>query len=84
MTFTKGKSGNPGGRPKTDPKVKAMFDKRVPVAIKAIDAALAGDDIDVALKAAQIVFDRSMGKPLQSTEITGANAGPLVAVIKDA
>jgi hypothetical protein len=34
MTFVKGQSGNPGGRPKVDPEVKTLLDEMTPEAIK--------------------------------------------------
>jgi hypothetical protein len=36
MRFVKGKSGNPGGRPKLDPEVKALLQEFTPVAIKTL------------------------------------------------
>ena len=55
MAFTKGKSGNPSGRPKTDTaNLKPLLVKHgEPVLQKVIDAALEGD-----LTACKLVLDR--------------------------
>ncbi len=71
MTFVKGKSGNPSGRKKEDPVVKEMFSKYLPDAIKAVETCLKDDNPSIRLKAADIIFDRSLGKPAQAVEHSG-------------
>jgi hypothetical protein len=38
MPFVKGKSGNPGGRPKVNPEVQALLDEYTPEAIRTLGA----------------------------------------------
>ena len=44
--------------------------ERIPRAWAAVDRALTGDGDPIAIKAAQIVFDRAWGKPFQDTRST--------------
>lgn len=71
MPFKPGQSGNPLGKPKVPEEVMAMWSKLVPEAIKAVQACLASDDLELRLKAANVVLDRKFGKPAQSVEATG-------------
>ena len=67
-----GVSGNPNGRKKTDPELKAAFEAACPDAVAALvkivrrvdDSTKDGDVI----KAAQIIIERVMGKPIQTVE----------------
>lgn len=68
MPFVKGKSGNPGGRVKMDPAIKAMFEAKGPDAFEVIARHLNDGDPKVALQAAQIILDRAYGKVPQAIE----------------
>ena len=76
--FVKGKSGNPSGRPKKDPIAHELFSKRVSQAIAAVDACLASDDLELRLRAAEVVFARVWGKPPQAVALTDADGDSLI------
>jgi hypothetical protein len=80
FAWQKGQSGNPNGRPK-----KKLVDECLEELLEATDSehakslaisllakALAGDT-----KAAQLVAERTQGKPSQKVEVTGADGGPV-------
>jgi hypothetical protein len=73
MPFEKGKSGNPGGRPKEAPEVKALARKHGPEAINKLVKHMRGRDPRVAVMAAQAVLDRGFGKPHQSMDISSGD-----------
>ena len=68
VTFVRGKSGNPGGRPKAALDVQALARQHTPAAIAALVAALKNERERV--PAAQALLDRAWGKPLQPTDVT--------------
>jgi len=80
MAFEKGKSGNPGGRPKEAAEVKALARKHGPEAIKKLVDLLRGTDARVAKAAADSLLDRAYGKPAQA--VTGDDGGPLEHVVQ--
>jgi hypothetical protein len=73
--FKKGQSGNPSGRPKAPQYAKEELEKLLPLAIKAVRAVLDGTDETAKaadkMKAADMVFDRNLGRPLQALEMNG-------------
>ena len=79
MKFEKGKSGNPGGRPKESQELKAIFLAACPGAIEKLIALLDSADPDLRLKAIKEVLDRSLGKAAQA--ITGEGGGPVQVVV---
>jgi hypothetical protein len=79
VAFVKGKSGNPGGRPKLPENIMsradalAAFARLQPKALAAIEACLDSDDDKVRLRAAELVTERNLGRipeaqPLQPDE----------------
>jgi hypothetical protein len=64
--WTRGRSGNPGGRPKLPEEVKAQIRGLAPLAIAALAKALESDDERVVVAAATQILDRGYGKPAQT------------------
>lgn len=77
MTFTKGKSGNPGGRPKKDPEFQKALKKLEPSALATIKEAISGPDGTAALQAAKFVIEQLHGKAPQAMEVSGPEGGPV-------
>ena len=70
MPFVKGKSGNPGGRPKEENGVRTAARSHGMAAINKLVELMNGDDMRVAVSASQALLDRGFGKPSQSMEMT--------------
>lgn len=84
MAFQKGKSGNPGGRPKDKPwadalRLALMADdkKRLRAIAEKCTAAAEGGD----MQAIKEIGDRLDGKPTQGLEHTGEDGEPIKVVI---
>jgi len=82
--FRPGVSGNPNGRPRKPPEVRAVelatrqsldahLEKRLGNALKVLDNALKSADDVLALRAAVDVFDRVGGRAVQKVEQTITN-----------
>jgi hypothetical protein len=64
MTFRAGQSGNPGGRPRAEPKVRDLARKHTTAAINGLAAILKDSESDLAkVSAANALLDRGWGKP---------------------
>jgi hypothetical protein len=61
--FPKGKSGNPGGKPKEQVSFEARARKLAAKALDKLEAALDSSDPDLAARAAQQILDRAFGRP---------------------
>lgn len=72
MTFVKGQSGNPTGRPKQDPEIRDLARAKTPQAFKVIIDLLASDDEAIRLSAAKDIIDRAYGKAAQALDISGS------------
>ena len=66
--FIKGQSGNPGGRAKMPVEIKDMLEAKATEAVKVYIKHLDDTDPRVSLKAAELLLDRTYGKPQPSAE----------------
>lgn len=74
--FEKGKSPNPGGRPKLIVAFrKALEERHYEAALDALESALSDEDGKVRIAACREVFDRLFGKASQP--ITGEDGKPI-------
>lgn len=71
MPFEKGKSGNPGGRPKEAAEVKSLAQEHGVRAIARLAELIEDEDKRVSVAACQALLDRGYGKPTQQTELVG-------------
>jgi hypothetical protein len=74
--FPKGKSGNPGGRPKLVGHVRELAQKQTDQAIQTLVKIMGDDTAPPAsrVSAAQAILDRGWGKPSQPMEGVDGNA----------
>ena len=69
-TFQKGRSGNPGGRPKLPEELRDRIRALSDDAVTVLEQALRDDDVRVRLVAAQTLLDHGYGRPAQATDVT--------------
>ncbi len=78
MPFEKGKSGNPGGRPKEVAEVRELAKKHGPAAIRRLAKLMASENERTAVAACEAVLNRGYGRPPQSVTLAGEEDGPPV------
>ena len=66
--FQRGRSGNPGGRPKLPADIREAFKAKAPQALEVLTRCLQSDDDRIAMMAAQAILDRGYGRPTQSID----------------
>lgn len=69
--FVKGKSGNPGGRPKAAFDIQALARSHTDRAIKRLAEIMESDDEGAAARACGILLDRGWGKAPQPMALSG-------------
>ena len=79
MPFEKGKSGNPGGRPKQIGDLKVIAREKTAQAIATLVQVMSNRKSPAAARvtAACALLDRGYGRPIQMTELTGKDQGPI-------
>jgi hypothetical protein len=83
MPFEKGKSGNPGGRPKEEPEVKKLAKSFTAEAIKRLAYWMRSDNPKASPAAATTLLNRAWGTPTQAVELTGKDGGPIETVTNE-
>jgi hypothetical protein len=75
--FAKGVSGNPGGRPKVPEDVRAALKLLEPRAIQRLGELMESSHGPTAIRAVEVVIERTMGKVPQALEHTGKDGKPI-------
>lgn len=73
--FQKGKSGNPGGRPKAEGEVRELAKKHTAEAVERLVHWMRSENPKASPSACVALLDRAWGKPAQA--ITGEDGAPL-------
>lgn len=79
--FKKGKSGNPGGRPKLEAWVREELSKSLKDCVKVANELLQHDDAKVRITAVKEIFDRTIGKAPQAVEVSGPEGEAIFQVV---
>lgn len=67
--FEKGRSGNPSGRPKEDPELKAICRAHTKVAVERLIYWMGTDNPKASVSACKEILDRAWGKPSQDVNL---------------
>jgi hypothetical protein len=81
MTFKKGQSGNPGGRPKGFVDFKQACQDRSMRALELLDDALGQGPSPVAIEAAKVLLSYGWGKPTQVVDLNATIKGDIAAIL---
>lgn len=79
--WSKGQSGNPGGRPKEVIEIRDLARQYTSEAIKRLAEIMRSDNERAAVAAINALIDRGWGKAMQAMEVTGKDGAPLVPVL---
>ena len=83
MPFEKGKSGNPGGRPKENKEVKELARKYTKEAISRLVFWMRSNEPRISLQASQALLDRGYGKPSIDCEDSMMNKEIILKLSQD-
>lgn len=78
--FEKGKSGNPGGRPRVPDDVREAAKALTALALDTLEKIIRDDETPAAARvtACEAVLNRAWGKPAQAVELTGKDGGAIL------
>ncbi len=77
--FKKGESGNPGGRPRGAGRLRDLAREKTEEALSTLLSVMTDEKSPASARvaAACAVLDRGYGRPIQATEISGKDGGPI-------
>ena len=78
MPFEKGKSGNPGGRPKETAAVRELAKSHGAKAIERLVELMASENERTAVAACEAILNRGYGRPAQALTLSGDEDRPAV------
>ena len=78
MPFEKGKSGNPGGRPKEVVEVRDLARSHSTRAVERLVELIESENERTAVAACEAILNRGYGRPAQSVSLSGEEDGPPV------
>ncbi len=83
MAFQPGQSGNPGGRPKEDPRLREAARQHTEAALMVLVEALTDEQTKNRITAANSILDRAYGKPAQAVQLGGDPEGiPMLSEVR--
>ena len=81
--FAPGQSGNPGGRPVVAKEVRELAQQHAPAAIERLVELMHGDNPAVAVRAAEALLDRAVGKARQAVDVEVGGIGTIADLMRE-
>jgi hypothetical protein len=82
MAWQPGQSGNPSGRPKSNPYAELMLEEYAKEAVAVLVAGIRSEDEKTRILAAKDILDRRHGKAAQGITLSGDETAPLITRIE--